>query len=182
MKEAFFQLKQKLQQYGAITPAAWTAICSQMKLIKITYNTSFIRKEGTLAYMAKGLLKECTVEQRNTPSIIGFISNKQCLLTRRHNQNHYLKACTDSTICYWDLEALESLYKEFKELKAIYDHLCAEYDTLVFLRMRLLEMSVVERITTFKSVFKEVLPYLKKKDIANYLNLHYTHFLRHWNS
>lgn len=175
-------LKLKLQSLGALRPEAWERICELMQFVELKTGQNFIRKEGSLAYVAEGLLKECVAQQRQTPAVISFIAGNLGLITRKHNEHHHLEACVESIIYYWDFEALESLYREFRELKVIYHGICAEYDALVLLRMRLLEMSVVERIEVFRYEFREVLPYLKKKDIANYLHLHYTHFLRNWNS
>lgn len=182
MQTLLFSLKLLLQLHGALRPEAWEMICELSKVSELKSGESFVRREGCFAYVAAGILKEYDAQQRPSPSIINFLGAKNCFVTRKQNQAHYLKTCMASVVYYWDYEALESLYQEFRELKPIYDGLCAVYDGQIHLRMRLLELSVLERIAAFKVVFKEVLPYLKKKDMANYLHLHYTHFLRHWNS
>ena len=170
-------LRLKLQSLGALRLEAWERICELMNCVELKAGQNFIRKEGRLAYLTHGLLKEYITQQRLSPAVINFTSSNQSLPTRRHNQSHPLEACVDSVIYYWDFEALENLHQEFRELKVIYDGLCAEYDARVLLRMRLLEMSVVERIAAFKYEFKAVLPFLKKKDIANYLHISYTNLL-----
>jgi len=175
------ELKIKLQSLGALRPEAWAMICSEMHSVTLKPDQSFIRKPGTLAYVALGLLKEYDAQHRPKPAIINFLSANDCLITRKQNQNHYLKACTECLIYYWDLDALERLYAHSKELRAIYDSLCAEYDDKVLWRMHLLELSVQDRINAFKFAFGYAIPYLKKKDTANYLHLNYTHFLRYWN-
>ena len=172
------QLQQLLRTYGALQPLAWQKIneLKQQQILKTHQN--FIRKEGAIAYLASGLLKECDAQYRNNPAIINFISLNQCVVTRKHNQTHYLKACLPCTIYYWDFEQLHLLYQEFKELKQIYDSLCASYDAAIAFRLFVLEhASAPKRIELFRQNFKNLLPYLKKKDIAKYLQLNYTHFL-----
>ncbi|TKC03477.1 cyclic nucleotide-binding domain-containing protein [Pedobacter cryotolerans] len=171
-------LQLTLQTYGALQPLAWQKInqLKQEQILKI--HQSFIRKEGSIAYLANGALKEYDAQYRKSPSIINFISANQCLVTRKYNQSLYLKACMPCTIYFWDFEDLQSLYQEFKELKKIYDSLCANYDAAIAFRLFVLEnSSTAQRIELFRQNFKALLPFLKKKDIANYLQLNYTHFL-----
>ena len=182
MEQLLISLKLKLQKLGALRPEAWEMICFHLVTIQLKPNQSFVRSEGSLAFVAEGVLKEYDVADRKQPSIINFITIGQCIHTRSYNRKYYVKACTSSIIYFWNETALLEISKEFNELRPIYHRLCAEYDEGILFRMKLLEMTVPERISAFRGVFKIVMPYLKKKDIANYLNLHYTNFLRHWNS
>lgn len=177
-----YTLKTKLQNFGALRPEAWEAIVVAKQEIKLKPEESLIRKEGTLAYVVEGLLKEYNPQNRSKPAIVNFISSQQNIITRKHNQTHYLKAIRPSIVYAWDFEQLQQLYQAFKELKPIYDSFCAEYELSLQFRMQLLEISPQERVTTSKLVFHNLLPYLKKKDLANYLHLNYTHLLRYWNS
>lgn len=171
-------LKLKLQSLGALRPEAWAMILDLLQATKLKANESFIRKEGTLAYITEGLLKEYDSQNRSKPSIINFISINETLLTRKSNQNHYLKAVNPTIILFWDFEHQKLLYREFEELKKTYDHLCAQYDEGTARRSFLLELPVKDRIPYFKNNFKQIIPYLKKKDIANYLHLDYDYFVR----
>ena len=175
------QLKLKLQSLGALRPEAWEMICQEMGSVALKPDQSFIRKAGTLSYLAHGVLKEYDAQDRYQPAIINFLGANDALITREQNRTHYLKACTECIIYYWDFEALERLYAQFRELKIIYDSLCAGYDHRIKLRVRLLELPVSGRIEIFKTVFMRLLPYLKKKDMANYLHLNYSHFIKIWN-
>jgi len=175
-------LKLKLQRLGPLRPEAWDMICSLAQRSEVKLQRNVLTKNGSLAYLSEGLLKEYDQHERELPAIVNFISQYQCFVTRKHHQHRYLEACMPCVIYQWNFDDLQNLYQHFNELKTIYEMLCAEYEDGVMLRMRLLEMPVKERIETFKCEFKAVLPFLKKKDIANYLHLHYTHFLRHWNS
>lgn len=181
-KHAIYTFKIKLQSLGALQPEAWTMILDLAQTTKLKANESFIRKEGTLAYITEGLLKEYDAQERKSPSIINFISYTEPLFTRKSNQNHYLKACLNTHIMFWNWEHLQLLYEKFPELKLVYNNLISQYDERMQLRMRLLELTISERITTFRNTFKPCLPYLKKVEIANYLHLNYTHFLKSWNS
>jgi len=175
------ELKTKLQSFGALRPEAWERILQLCQQTEVKTGESLIRKQGTLAYIAQGLLKEYNAQHRTQPAIINFNGPKQSIITRKHNQSHYLKAANPSLVYYWDFEDLQKLYQEFKELKAIYDALIAEYDELLLFRMHLLELPVQKRIDTFRLIFKPMLPYLKKKDMANYLHLNYSFFVNQTN-
>ena len=171
------QLQLKLQSLGALRPEAWAMICLEMGSVTLKPNQSFIRKVGTLAFVAQGLLKEYDAQHRSKPALINFLGANDALITRKQNQNHYLKACTECRIYYWDFDTLEMLYKAFRELKIIYDSLCAEYDECFTFRQFLLEQkSAKERTLLFMERYHGQLPYLQKKDISNYLSLNYDHF------
>ena len=145
-------------------------------------NESFIRTVGTLAFVSNGLLKEYDAENRKSPSIINFVNTGDFLITRKHNRHHYLKTCSPSLIYSWDFEQLQEIYTAFGELKPVYDLLCESYDQSLSHRPRLLEEKVAgERIRSFIKLKREILWQLKKKDIANYLNLSYIGFVRNYN-
>ena len=172
--------KTKLQSFGALRPEAWERIVVSAQQTTLHAGDSFLRKEGTLAYVAAGILKEYNPQHRKKPAIINFIVPDHCIITRKHNQMHYLKACNPTLIFYWDLAALKLLYQEFEELKKIYDYLCREYDDGIALRGFLLELTVQDRITYFQHHYTAIIPYLKKKDIANYLHISYNNLLSKW--
>lgn len=167
-----------LQSYGALRPQGWDRILQLQQKTNLKINQNFIRKEGTLAYIENGLLKEYDPQNRMTPSIINFIGSGQFLLTRKYNQHHYLKACQATEVLFWDFEDLMQLYQEFSELKHIYYGVCSTYDQSIAFRQFVLEAkNSQQRIQLFRAQFHQHLKYLKKKDIANYLQLNYTHFL-----
>ncbi|RYD95841.1 MAG: hypothetical protein EOP54_15090 [Sphingobacteriales bacterium] len=177
MEHELCLFKIKLQSLGALRPEAWERIMQLSQQLRITTAKNLVRRPSSLVYVAEGLLKEYDHHEREQPAIINFIGLQQCFVTRRHHQNHYLQACTPCIVYHWDGEALQKLYQDFKELKPVYESLYAEYDEQMMLRMRLLEMSVQERIDAFRLTFKSTIPYLKKTDIANYLNVSYTNLL-----
>ncbi len=171
--------KQRLYNAGAIRPLAWEAIVQCMQQITLHTDERLIRKEGTLAYVADGILKEYDPINRKTPSIINFITPSNFIITRKHNASHYLKACTTTLIYYWDYPNLLQLYSQFNELQPIYNTLCAEYDATIDLRQFILEQHHAnERILLFISAYKTSLNFIKKKDMANYLMLYYDNFIR----
>lgn len=175
-------LKTKLQSLGALRPEAWQKILQLARQSQLKSNESFIRKEGTLAYIAEGLLKEYDAQYRKSPAIINFISTHNFLITRRYNQIYYLKACIPTHIYYWDFEALKTIYQNFSELKSIYNACCAAYDESIGLRQRLLEeKDANHKIALFVQTNRSLLLLIKKKDIANYLNLGYDYFARNYN-
>lgn len=178
--EHLLLLKTKLQSLGALRPEAWERIVQLCQQTHLKTNESLLREPGTLAYIAEGIIKEYDPQHRKKPAIINFIIPNQCVVTRKHNQAHYLKACTPARIYYWDLTTLKSLYQEFEELKKIYDHLCHEYDDGIALRGFILELPVKDRIIYFQNNHQAIIPFLKKKDIANYIHISYNHLLYNW--
>lgn len=170
-------LKTKLQSFGALRPEAWEMIMQLRQQTQLKTSESFIRKQGTIAFIAEGLMKEYDAQNRKTPSIINFIGLNQIIITRKHNQNHYLKACVPTLIYYWDLENLQYLYQEFEELKKIYDCLCAEYDEgLAYSRLILEEKSARQRILLLLAKYRPQLNQISKKDLSHYLMLNYDYF------
>ncbi len=174
-------LKPKLQSLGPLRPEAWERIVQLGQQHQIEAGKNLVRHLGTLVYVAEGILKEYDHYERQEPAIIHFIGQDQCLVTRGHQQQRQLQACMPSIVYYWNFDDLTEIYQNFKELKQVYELLCAEYEDGVMFRMRLLEMPVPERIETFKLTFKQLLPYLKKKDMANYLSINYTYLIAIWN-
>lgn len=175
-------LKLKLQNYGALRPEAWLSILSCLNKTTLKPNESFIRQEGSLAYLAQGLLKEYDNYRRKTPAIINFITTGQSFNTSHYNQNHYLKAMLPTIIYSFYFEDLMAIYSTFKELKSIYGPLCAEYEANISHRTFLLEMPVRQRIENFHASHQKICPYLKKKDMANYLRINYDHFVHLWSN
>ncbi|MGF1924967.1 MAG: hypothetical protein ACQUHE_12375, partial [Bacteroidia bacterium] len=140
------------------------------------------RKAGSLAFVAEGLLKECDPHQRKTPSIINFISANSFILNTKHNQSKYLKAIRPTKIVFLDFDQLIILFSKYQELRAIYENASADYeDGIAFREFILEEKSVAERIHLFNTNYRHILSNLRKKDIANYLNVDYDYFIRLYN-
>lgn len=174
-------LKTTLHSLGALSPEAWKAIVTAISLYSLKPNEYFPHKNNCLGYVVEGILATYDMEGRIVPAIVNFTSNQQSFITRQSCQGIYLKTCSTTLIFYWNYDELKKLYRQFNELKHIYDAFTAEYEQRLFLRMRFLELSVAERINNFREKFSSILPYLKKKDIANYLHLNYSHFVKVWN-
>jgi len=174
-------LKTKLQGFGALRPEAWEMIVQLCQQTQLKTNESFIREPGALAYVTNGLLKEYDSQHRKNPSIINFIGSNQSLITRKHNQNHYLSAFIPTLVLHWNYDSLALLYEEFPELKTLYDHLVASYDSQTAFKMLLLEQpTIIQKIQIFVKQHSDILPLLKKRDIARYMNVDYEYFIRHY--
>jgi len=174
-------LKTKLQRFGALRPEAWKAIVAAISICTLKPNEYFPHKNNCLGYVAEGILATYDMEGRSIPAIINFTSHQQSFITRQSGQGIHLKTCSTTLVFYWSYDELKKLYQQFNELKQIYDALTAAYEQRLFLRMRFLELPVTERIHKFREQFRPILPYLKKKDIANYLHLNYSHLVKMWN-
>ncbi|RYF88936.1 MAG: hypothetical protein EOO03_07215 [Chitinophagaceae bacterium] len=107
-----------------------------------------------------------------------FLGEGSFLTTRRHNKTYPLKACLASEINYIDTAELYQLYLLYPELKNIYEGLLGTYDECTAFRQLVLENpSATARILLFRARFAHLTPFLHKRDIANYLQLNYSHYL-----
>lgn len=178
--EPNLHLKISLQAHGALRPEAWLQIQELMQTTKLSPGENLIRTEGNLTFIDQGILKEYDPAQRSRPAIISFHSSGQTIITRRHSQSHFIKAISAATLFQWDQSALDQLHHSYPELKNIYLALCASYDLNLSKRSILLETHPRERIQLFRAHHSQIIPYLKKKDIANYLHLNYTYLIDKW--
>jgi len=175
-------LKHKIQRHGALRDEAWLLICSSMQHQVLQPNERFIQKDNQLAYVASGLFKEYSAYERTRPSIINLIPADSCFITRRHSQQDYLKAATTSLTFSWNFESLMAIYRDYRELKPVYEIFCSEYNTGLAYRSLILETpEVAQRIRYLKAEYGSLIPYLKKKEMANYLHLNYNHFIKVFN-
>lgn len=182
VEDHIFALKLKIQSLGPLRHEAWQLILSKMQYKTVKVNESFVRTEGQLTYIASGLFKEYTAMDRERPAILNFINPHTAIISRKYNKHHYLKAALNTCVYYWDFESLLLIYHEFKELKPIYDAFCQEYDAACAFRQQLLEIPKTDdRIRKFLTRFPDTLITIKKKDIANYLNVSYHHFIHVYN-
>ncbi len=172
-------LKLKLASYGAIRPQVWAKIVTLLKETELKIDESFNREIGSIAYVANGLLKEYDAHLRKRPSIVNFISAGNFLITTKFNQSKYLKTVTGSTLVYLNFCDLFSLLSKYNELKPIYDSIVANYEEGISFRYGLLEERIAQkRIQQFINKHRNILSYLKKKDIANYTHIEYDYFIR----
>lgn len=175
------QLKSKLQQYGPLRPLAWQLIVKATATVELQENESFFREAGTLAFLSSGLLKEYDSRNRSKPSIINFISSNQFFIGYNHSQATYIRACSPSRIYYLQWQDIKKLLHQFGELKTLYDGIADAYDHQRSFRQILLEERRASfRMIAFIAANRNILPLLKKKDIANYLHLNYNHFVRQY--
>lgn len=174
--------KLKLQAAGALRPEAWEQCVVQLKVVNINTQNSCLVPSGAIAYVAEGILKEYDTQHRNSPSILNFLAPGQLFYSYASPNRIYTKATIPSIVFLMDRATLLNLVHEFSELDKIFLALYSQYDELRLLKIQLLEMPVQQRVETFSATFHTILPYLKKKDMANYLHLNYTHFLKKWNS
>lgn len=172
------QLKINLLKHGAMRPQAWQTIVLFIKKARLKANESFIRSNGAIAYIAEGILKEYSTQNRKNPSIINFFWEGKSIITRSFNKSYYLKACVPSIVLYIEYKDIVALYKHYKELITIYNVLSADYDESSALRQLILEQTAINRILLFNQYYKKILSALKKKDIANYLSIDYFHFIK----
>ncbi len=176
---SFSALKIKLANYGAIRPQAWSKIQLSLKEIELKADESFTREIGALVYVSNGLLKEYDSQLRKKPSIVNFIGEGNFLYTTKHNQARYLKAIGTTKLIHINLESMIALFTQYNELKFVFDGVTANYESgIAFRQLILEESSASKRISLFIDNYRSVLPYLKRKEIANYIHVAYDYFIR----
>ncbi|MNK34407.1 hypothetical protein D3C87_529130 [compost metagenome] len=181
MKETHSQLKQHLQQNGAVTPAAWLAIVTCMQTKQVKYHEGFLYQVKGIAYVADGLLKEYNSQYRKRPSIVNFFNTNQFFFMDERPAQQFYRACVPTLIYYWSWEALQQLWLQFPELIRIYRNLNVQYIDQCQLRPFLLEeKSTKAKIQHFYTEYRAIVPLIPKKNIANYLGINYNYFVRHY--
>lgn len=173
-------LKLFLLQQGALHPQAWLAISQCVKAVPVKPNEGIRLETGSLYYVAQDLLKEYDTLQRSQPRIVNFISYNTCFYIDIFNQNHYFKAIQPSLILVFEMAQLKEIYKFHKELKIMYDNLKYQYIQQLNLRTLIIELPVPQRLQQFKHHFAPSVNYLKKKDVAAYLNVSYNYLIANW--
>lgn len=176
------ELKLKLASYGALRPEAWTKIVQSLANTDLKTDESFNRKVGSIAYVAKGVLKEYDAYRRKKPSIVNFIGPNNFILTTKHTESKFLKAVCPTKLVYLDFDILFLLFLDYGELKPIYDGVSAEYEDGISFRQLLLEETFAAKIQLFIVKYRPILSYLKRKDIANYLHVDYNYFIRNFSN
>ncbi|RZK26469.1 MAG: Crp/Fnr family transcriptional regulator [Flavobacterium sp.] len=179
MNNTHHALKLKISAYGAIRPKVWAKLLPQLKVCNLKPGEIFPRPAGSIAYIERGLLKEYDFRDRKKPSIVNFIFTDEFLPTPKHEQRCYVMAVTTSILYYLEFDELLALFFEYRELIHIHDAIFADYDETLAFRNRLLEQKVaVVKIQAFIDKHRELIAFLKKKDIANYIHVEYDHFTR----
>lgn len=153
-------------------------LSSLIKIVRVKPEKHFVREVGNIFYVADGLMKECDLQARSEASIINFLGNGQCSFCFTNTQRLFVAAILPSTLFSLDLMELYELHQAYTELAHIYRFLRFEYHERLLLRIQLLEMVPRKRIIQFCDSHRLLLPYLKKKDMANYLHLDYDYFVR----
>lgn len=174
-------LKRSLQQHGAVQPQAWTRIVEFLQIEELAPGDSLLRDRFAISFLGVGLLKEYAIVNRKRPRIVHFLSSGNFFYHSRHHAKRYVKAITPAIVYNIEATSLQLLGSEFKELNAIYAAICEIYDDQLANRGVLLEASHSVRIANFKTEFASALPYLKKKDIAQYLSISYNYLIESWN-
>lgn len=169
-----------LLQQGALHPQAWLAIMQCARVIPLKSNEGLQLKPGSFCYIAHGLLKEYDIAQRSQPRIVNFIPYNTCFYSDIFNHNHFFKAIIPTIILTFEIDRLKEIYKFHKEFKPLYNGLKYQYVQQLNLRVLIMERPVAQRLQEFKHHFAPCLSYLKKKDVAAYLNVSYNYLIANW--
>ena len=177
METLYHSLKEDLQRFGALRPTTWEFLLSRLHAVNLQAGERFPRREGQIAYVRTGLLKEHDAYERRYPAIVNFLAERSFFMSNSVNIHHYLEAGVPTQVLYLQAEPLW-LY-QYKELASSWNALIQQYETGIFFRQYLLEIKdTTARIEAFKTQFRACLKYLLKKEMANYLNIGYHHFIR----
>jgi len=176
MKTVSQTLHRKLLTFGALRPETWELLFKRLEICQLASGEVFARQTGQVAYVVEGLLKEHAIKDRKHPAIINFIMADSFIITETYNRYHYLTASMHTILVFIQTDYLAFL--NYKELIPMYRLIQHNYVAGNYLRQFFLEIiDRTERIALFKKHFYEYLPYFKKKEVANYLGIHYSYLL-----
>ncbi|GAA4777986.1 hypothetical protein GCM10023231_00540 [Olivibacter ginsenosidimutans] len=165
-------LKELLLRLGSLREEAWQELTMrvQQRIYK-PYKSIILPPTGVI-YVQEGLLKQYQRSEREAAAITRFITTNQHIFIPTQPDNLYIKTILESTLWYWEGEAVHSLLLCYPELYALYQQLRDRYDALLDIRMRILESKHIQKLQLFQEHFHKIRPYLRAKDIANYIGVH----------
>jgi len=132
-----------------------------------------------MVFIASGLLKAYVVHGQHQPVIVRFIPSGRFTVLVPDHLPQVLRAVLPTSLLLVGFQAMLDAYHLQPELLSLYRMAIQQNMSDIQFRYRLLEERFAEqRIRLFLSRHAGILPYLKKKDIANYLHLDYNYFVR----
>ncbi|WP_316801451.1 hypothetical protein [Pedobacter frigidisoli] len=179
--DQLIQLKTCLDAIGLNSLVAWQALAAACVTVKLKTGENFICQAGTVAFIIEGIIKEYDSSLRTKPAIVNLLTANEYVVTFVGSNHHFYRASCPSTLVYIDNTRQWQLFDQFNELQSLYFNIEDLHFQSRQRRTQLLEFNTArERIKAFIRKNRSILPFLRKKDIANYLCLEYNLFVRHY--
>lgn len=164
-------LKEQLRALGALSTETWQAL-SEVALERQYGNARAVQLDGgSMLYVAKGLLKQYARAERTQPSIVRFIKDGQVLFVPYDYNPIYVKTIARSVLYYWDEFSLRQTINKHPELLKQYMALRDIQEQALDYKILLLEEEVRNKLTLFNKHQGDLWPYIKNKDLANFLHI-----------
>lgn len=171
MKQAI-PLQQQLQQLGPLTAAAWESILEKASEKPFAANRPIPLPSNGIIYIKEGLLKQYARTGRVHPSINRFLTAGNHLFVPFNTEPIYVKTILNSALWYWTEENIRFLLHQHPELYSIDRKLRDAYEQQLDIRLQILASSGPSKMALFQEHFPGIRPYIKAKDLANYLSIH----------
>jgi len=174
--KSILPLREQLRQLGPLREEAWRQIEAQAVQRDYAADRPIALPSAGVIYVEEGLLKQYQRSKRIKPCINRFIVTGNYIFTPFAPDSIYIKTILACKLWYWEGEAVCTLLLQYPELYALYQQLRDRYDALLDIRMRILESKHTQKLALFQEHFQEIRPYLRAKDVANYIGVHPNYF------
>jgi len=161
-----------LRTFGPLRPEAWEGIVGAVVKRVYGMGKAVALAPGGMIYVGEGLLKQYARAGRTQPDIIRFLQAGEVLLVPYEADNSYVKTLERSVLYYWDEYALRQIMIAYPELLKIYMKLRDRQEMLLDLKIRLMGEELRNKLPLFDRYYPNLRPFLKNKDLANYLQVH----------
>jgi len=165
-------LKELLERLGSLRDETWQQLTARATQRHYKAHRSIFLPPNGVIYVEGGVLKQYERTAREAAAINRFLTVGQHIFIPAQPDNSYIKTIIESKLWYWDEEAVHGLLLTYPELYRLYQLLRYRYDALLDIRMRILESKHTQKLDLFHQHFHEIRPYLRIKDVANYIGVH----------
>jgi len=173
---ATLPLKELLERLSSLREEAWKQLTARAMQRHYKAHKSIALPPNGVIYVEAGLLKQYERTAREAAAINRFLTTGQHIFIPAQPDNSYIKTIIESKLWYWEEEVVHGLLIAYPELYRLYQLLRYRYDALLDIRIRILESKHTQKLDLFHQHFHEIRPYLRIKDVANYIGVHPNYF------
>lgn len=162
-------LEMLLRNFSPLRPEAWGAICAATTQRVYSGAKAVHLEAGGMVYVEEGLLKQYARAERTQPGIIRFLQAGEVLFVPYEVNSIYIKTIQRSTLYYWNEHTLRQLIACYPEVLKIYMRLRDLQEDAFGFKVLLLEQEVKAKLLLFDQHYPKLRPFIKNKDLANFL-------------
>ncbi|MEH6306176.1 hypothetical protein RYH73_11015 [Olivibacter sp. CPCC 100613] len=163
--------QEELKQLGALSNEAWQAL-TEIVLERRYGNARAVQLDGgSMLYIGEGFIKQYARAERTQPSIVRFITRGQVLFVPYDYHSIYVKTIERSVLYYWDEYTLRQVITAHPQLLKLYMTLRDMQEQALDHKILLLEEEVRHKLILFNKYQGDLWPYVKNKDLANFLHV-----------